>query len=90
MKNKSNKLYTLNEETFKTDEFKQLFITTLNSHVPIKATFLRGTYANFITKELTKAIDLLKLINLRNKYLNEKSDNARFLYKTTKKCTGVF
>ena len=55
----------------------------------MKAKFLRGTYANFITKELTKAIDLLKLINLRNKYLNEKSDNARFLYKTTKKCTGV-
>ena len=41
------KLSTLNEETLKIDEIKQLFVTTLNSHAPMKAT-------NFVTKELQK------------------------------------
>ena len=41
------KLSTLNEETLKIDEIKQLFVTTLNSHAPMKAT-------NFVTRELQK------------------------------------
>ena len=38
------------------DEFKELFINTLNIHAPLKTMFLRGNHANFVSKELTKAI----------------------------------
>ena len=48
-------------------------------HAPLKTKFLRANQANFATKELTKAIMLKS--TLRNKYPNEKPDDARLLYK---------
>ena len=53
------KLSKYNKETFEYDEFKELFITTLNIHVPLKTELFRANHANFASKdwkELTKAI----------------------------------
>ena len=74
-----NRLSKCNKKTYQIDEFKELFITTLNIHVPLKTKFLRANHANFVSKELTKAIMLRS--KLRNKYLIEKSEEARLLYK---------
>ena len=60
-----NRLSKCNKETFKSDEFKELFIATLNIHAPLKTKFLRTNLANFISKELTKAI-MLRLICVTN------------------------
>ena len=45
----------------------------------LKTKFLRVNHANFVSKELTKPIMLRS--KLRNKYLIEKSEEARLLYK---------
>ena len=37
-----NKLSKCNKETFQIHEFKELFITTLNIHAPLKTKFLRA------------------------------------------------
>ena len=74
-----NKLSKSNKETFQIDEFKELSITTLNNHAPPKTKFLRVNHANFVSKELTKAIMLRS--KLRNKYLLEKSEETGLLYK---------
>ena len=54
-------------------------MSRLNFHAPLKTKFLRANDANFVTKELTKAI--MFRLKLHNKYLNENSDDARLLYK---------
>ena len=79
-----NSLPKCNKETFQIDEFKELFITALNIHASLETKFLRENHANFVSKGLTKAIILRS--KLRNKYLIEKSEEARLLYKKTKKC----
>ena len=61
-----------NKKTFQIVEFKELFITTPNNHAPLKTKFLRANHANSVSKELTK---------LCNKYLTEKSEEARLLHK---------
>ena len=53
-----NRLSKCNKETFKSDEFKELFIATLNIHAPLKTKFLKANHAHFVSKELTKAIML--------------------------------
>ena len=74
-----NKLSKCNKETFQIDEFKELFITTLNVHAPRKTKFLRANRAYFVSKELTEAIMLRS--KLHNKYLTEKSEEPRLLWK---------
>ena len=74
-----NKLSKCINETFQIDEFKKLFITTLNIHAPLTAKFLRANLVNFVSKKLTKAIMLRS--KLCNKYLTEKSQETRLLYK---------
>ena len=70
-----NKLSQCNKEIFQIDEFKELFITALNIHAPLKTKFLKANHANFVSTELTKAMMLRS--KLRNKYLTEKSEEAR-------------
>ena len=53
-----NQLSKCKKQTFQIDESKELFITTLHNHAPLKTKFLRANYANFVPKELTKAIML--------------------------------
>ena len=64
-----SKLSKCNKETLQVDEFKELFITTLNIHVPLKTKFLRANHANFDSKELIKTVILR--FKLRNKCLTE-------------------
>ena len=71
-----NKLSQCNKEIFQVDEFKELFITTLNIHAPLNTKFLKANHANFVSTELNKA-----MILLRNKYLTEKSEEARLFQK---------
>ena len=70
-----NKLSQCNKKIFQIDEFKELFITALNIHAPLKTKFLKANNANFVSTELTKAMMLRS--KLRNKYLTEKSEEAR-------------
>ena len=62
-----NSLSKCNKKTLQIDEFKELFITTLNIYAPLKTKFPRVNHANFVSKELTKTIMLRS--KLCKKYL---------------------
>ena len=77
-----NKLFRCIKKIFQINEFKELFITNLNNHAPLKIKFLRTNHANFVSKELTKGI-VLRITNtmLGYKYYTEKFEESRLLYK---------
>ena len=46
------------------------FLTILDKHAPIKKNYLRANHANFMTKQLRKAI--MKRSKLRNDFLKDR------------------
>ena len=56
------------------DNFIKTFLTVLDKHAPIKKKYLRANHANFVTKQLRKAI--MKRSKLRNQDRNEASQSA--------------
>ena len=56
------------------DIFLITFLKILDKHAPIKK-YLRGNHANFMTKEVRKAIMIRS--KLRNKFLNDKNEQSR-------------
>ena len=63
-----NSLKNCNKETLKYDEFKNIFMQTLNSHAPNKKKVIRGNHQPFMSKILSKAfMHRSKLKNLYNK-----------------------
>ena len=57
---------------------KSLVSEALNKHAPIKEKYVRANHANFVTKDVRKAIILRS--RLRNFFLNEKSLEPKKAY----------
>ena len=53
------------------DHFKKIFVSVVNKHTPLKTKFIRGNYAPFMNKELSKAI--MCRSKLRNIYTTKKT-----------------
>ena len=56
------------------DNFIKTFLTVLDKHAPIKKKYLRANHANFVTKQLRKAI--MKISKLRNDFLKDRNDSS--------------
>ena len=54
------------------DNFIKTFLTVLDKHAPIKKKYLRANLANFVTKQLRKAI--MKRSKSRNDFLKDRND----------------
>ena len=52
------------------DSFIKTFLTVLDKHAPVKKKYLRANHANFVTKQLRKAI--MKRSKLRNDFLKDR------------------
>ena len=75
----------MNSELLKIDlnnaelsEFTEIFLSILDKYAPRKQKFIRADNFNFVTKSLRKAI--MKKSKLRNKYLCERTNEAKSLY----------
>ena len=51
----------------------------INKHVPLKRKYIRVSHAEYMDKELSKAI--MKRSKLRNDYLKHSSEENRLAYK---------
>ena len=64
-----NTLQNCNQETLQYNEFKDIFMSVLNTHAPTKQRVMRGNHQPFMNKTLSKAfMHRSKLKNLSNKY----------------------
>ena len=61
------------------DNFIKTFVTVLDKHAPIKKKYLRANHANFVTKQLRKAI--MKRSKLRNDFLKDRNDASQSAYR---------
>ena len=57
------------------DNFIKTFLTVLDKHAPIKKKYLRANHANFVTKQLRKAI--MKRSKLRNDFLKDRNNASQ-------------
>ena len=69
------KIYLNNAEL---SEVTEIFLPILDKYIPKKQKFRRANNSNFVTKNLRKAI--MKRSKLQNKYLREKTKEAKSLY----------
>ena len=60
------------------DNFIKTFMTVLDKHAPIKKKYLRANHANFVTKQLRKAI--MKRSKLHNDFLKDRNDASQSAY----------
>ena len=58
-----------NEKAY--EKFKQIFLTIVNTHAPIKAKMIRGNQGPFMTRELSKEIMIRS--KLRNQFNKNKT-----------------
>ena len=63
----------------KIDDFKQVFVSTWNSHAPIKKKVVRGNNAPFMNKTLSKAF--MHRARLKNRYHKFPTEKNKTLYK---------
>ena len=86
-KNFDNQVFQreLNSELLKIDlnnaelsEFTEIFLSILDKHAPRKQKFMRANNSNFVIKSFRKAT--MKRSKLRNKYLPERTKEAKSLY----------
>ena len=61
------------------DNFIKTFLTVLDKHAPIKKKYLTANHANFVTKQLRKAV--MKRSKLRNDFLKDRNDAFQSVYK---------
>ena len=61
------------------DEFKEIFMKSLNKHAPMKEKFIRGNNAPFMNKTLSKAF--MQRAKLKNKYYKVPTEENNLLYK---------
>ena len=60
------------------DNFNKTFLTVLDKHTPITKKYLRANHANFVIKQLRKAI--MKKSKLRNYFLKDRHDASQTAY----------
>ena len=63
-------------------EFTECFLSIFDKYTPKKQKFTRANTSNFKTKNLRKVI--MKRSKLQNKYVRERTCEAKSLYKKTK------
>ena len=61
------------------DSFIKTFLTVLDKHAPVKKKYLPANHANFVTKQLRKAI--IKRSKLRNDFLKDRNDAFQSAYR---------
>ena len=61
------------------NNFIKTFLTILDKHAPLKKRYLRAIHANFMTKQLRKAI--MKRLKLRNDFLQDRNDASQSAYR---------
>ena len=71
----NSELLKIDSNNAKLSEFTEIFLSILDSHAPKK----RANDSNFVTNNFRKAI--MKRSKLRNKYLCERTSEAKSLYK---------
>ena len=70
------------------DHFKEIFVSVVNKHAPLKTKFIRGNHAPFMNKELSKAI--MYRSKLRNIYNKKKTNEAWEAFKRQRnKCVSL-
>ena len=72
-------LNTYNMETMDYDEFKNVFMQTLNKHAPMKEKVVRGNNAPFMNKTLSKAF--MNRAKLKNNFNKNPTEENKQLYK---------
>ena len=77
------KLSEFDIENIPYETFTKIFIDIVNLHAPLKKKYLRDNHSKFSSKELSKKIMLRS--KLRNKFLKDKTDEARTKYRTQRK-----
>ena len=70
------------------DNFIKTFLTVLDKHAPIKKKYLRANHANFVTKQLRKAI--MKRSKLRNDFLKDRNDTSQSAYRKQRNLCVTF
>ena len=74
----NSELLKINLNNAELSEFTEIFLSILDKYAPKKQKFIRANNSNFVTKNLRKAI--MKRSKLRNKYLRERTNEAKSLY----------
>ena len=75
----SNTLQNYNQYTLQYEEFKDVFMTILNSHAPIKQKIIRGNSQPFMNKTLSKAF--MHRSRLKNRYNKNPTEENKNNYK---------
>ena len=70
-----NELKKIGSLTLNYDIFKNVCMDAINKHAPLKRRYIRANHAEYMDKELSKAI--MKRSKLRNGYLKYRSDETR-------------
>ena len=69
-------------------EFTEIFLSRLDKHAQKKKSLYEQITLNLVTKNLRETI--MKRSKLRNKYLRERTSEAKSLYNKQKNFWGVF
>ena len=78
--------YDLNNIEY--DTFQKIIVSLLNVYAPLSKKYLRAIQANFVTKELRKAIMLRT--RLRNIYLKQRTEKTKIAYNQQRnKCVRI-
>ena len=84
--NLSNEVFSNNDNGL--EKFCKTTMDTLNLFAPMKKKYARGNQMPFMTKDLS--IEIMIRSRLRNKYLNDKSEENRLLYTQQRnKCVSL-
>ena len=84
--NLSNEVFSNNDNGL--EKFCKTTMDTLNLFAPMTKKYARGNQMSFMTKDLSKEIMIRS--RLRNKYLNDKSEENRLLYTQQRnKCVSL-
>ena len=70
------------------DSFIKTFVTVLDKHAPVKKKYLQANHANFVTKQLRKAI--MKRSKLRNDFLKDRNDTSQSAYRKQRNLRVTF
>ena len=74
--NRESMKHGLNNIGYK--NFRNIVLSVLNAHAPLKKKHLRTNHANFVTKEFRKAV--MKRARLRKLYLKKRTEATKAAY----------
>ena len=83
----NNELLNVDLKNAESSEFTETFMSLLDKHALKKQKYIRANNANFMKKNLRKAIILSS--KLRNRFLKEKTDESKSLNKQRNICVSL-